>query len=576
MAAHKAKNNRLLSKLSWPDFLCVILLILFDLSIHPLTGGPDRLIHDPAVYRLNDPTYMPGDWYTGMAVASGVYVFYAKLIGLGPTLGLSEELWRNILYLGSLAVLYYSFVRIARHFSAHVLVVPVLVVLHALISTGANQPVWLYGPFIQIDGGLAPRSIGMALSFLALYFLLRDRLVGAALILGLATLIHVSNSLIVFTLFFLAWALKTIWEKRASLKSEWRGSLQTAALAVCVYLLAGGWFAFYAAYQSGGIPSELTTQKFIWAWIYFRAPYMALPLVTKYWWLRLFAHAAAILGGWFLLRKRLAQDSLPALSLLGWVGGLSIVYFFLFYVFAFVWPWLPGFQFYSIRVLYLGYFVAYLFMALCLLTFGTAWMQAILRRLKVLSVRLVAWLTIVAVGAVLWLFSWKLGPTYRQPQLANLQRSWYQFLSSSNRWQGLVPENQRPQPLALGTLRYLVASPEPFLGPPNLKTEMSYVPNVASYKSFGFTPIGLHQWLERMNDVSRGALEGLYQTQQVAGRWEPVPYEWIEAYRTLTSDDVHLLAQKYNFNLFLASREQVYPFSIVKEDADFRLYKVRP
>src|SRR5688572_25387740 len=122
----------------WRDIFLIIGLILFDVAIHPFTSGPDRLIHDPAVYRLWDLNYLPGDWYTGVAIKSQVYIFYAKLVNAWHFLRISEEFWRMSLYLICLAILYYSLIRIARLFSQNMLVVPVFVVLHAFLNTGVN------------------------------------------------------------------------------------------------------------------------------------------------------------------------------------------------------------------------------------------------------------------------------------------------------------------------------------------------------------------------------------------------------------------------------------------------------
>ena len=86
-------------KNSWKNILLLGLLLLFEVSIHPLGFGPDRKIHDPAVYRLDDSTYLSGDWYTEMSLESGVYPFYAKLVNMWHILPLSEEPWVRMLYI---------------------------------------------------------------------------------------------------------------------------------------------------------------------------------------------------------------------------------------------------------------------------------------------------------------------------------------------------------------------------------------------------------------------------------------------------------------------------------------------
>ncbi len=552
---------RIISK--WRDAFLILLLVLFDISIHALGAGPDRHIHDPAVYRLWDSAYLSSDWYTTMAVKSGVYIFYAKLVNAWHWIGIHEELWRVFLYVVSLLVLYYALVKIGRYFSRIALVIPIVAVLHMIINTGNNQPIWLYGPFMHVDGGLAPRSIGIALSFLALFFLLDGSLALPAILLGVATLIHVSNSLIVFTLFFLVWLVKRLLSLRSPQKQDWFELIQLVLQGVLLYLLFGGWYALYAAAQGVGAAPDFAVDKFVWAWIYLRAPYMALPLVGKYWWIRLAAHGLAIMVGWALLRPRLAvaaQDGLDRLALLG-LGAL--VYFFVFYLFAFVHPWLPGFQFYSIRVVYFTYFVAYLFISLCFLLVGREIATKVLGWVR-LPTRLAIPLTVLAIIIVLALFGLRLKGTFAAPSLAQLQTSWLWLTQN---------ENQR-KPLNYPTFTYLASHPEPFLAPPNWRTGTIYLPNVASYKSFGFTPEGLPEWFDRMNEVSGGEIERAYVLQQQSGHFRPIEPVWPEWYRDLSSEKITALSQKYNFHLFLTYQDTPYPFETVTEDNDYHLYRL--
>lgn len=568
---------KLFKQLPWIDFLLVFGLALFDLSIHPLTGGPDRLIHDPAVNRINDPTYLPGDWYTDMAVRSGVYPFYAKLIHVGSLIGVPEELWRSLLYLIGLAVLYYALIRIARLFTSNPFVVPMLVIIHALFNTGANQPTWLYGPFIQVDGGLAPRTLGVAVSFLALLFLMRRSLVIPALLLGLATLVHVSNSLIIFTLMGFAWLGTALITNYPRTKSEWLNLSRIAGSAIGVYLLMGGWFAFYVALENREA-SLFSSQQFIWSWVYLRASYMALPLVSDYWWIRFFAHVAAIIVGWYLLRKRTSSELWPALDTVAFVGIGAVAYFYLFYLFAFIWPWLPGFQFYSIRVVYFAYFVAYLFMSLLFFFVARDFISAILPLRVRYSISIVPIMAFVTVGSVLGTSVIFRG-TYRQPEWQNLKISWWRIVNASGSQQQLVPEVYRTDLPPHATYHYLLEQGKPFLGPPVIdaptwKKSPHYLPHVASFKSFGFTAEGLPQWFQRLDDVSGGQILTLYTEQQRMGIYQPVEIDWEKAYRKLDSQQVLALAARYNFELFLTYSDVIHPFAVVAEDEDFRLYSL--
>lgn len=555
-----------LKKFPWRDALLVIFLILMDLSIHPLTAGPDRLVHDPAVYRLLDHNFLPSDWYTAMSVKSGVYTFYAKLIGLGGFFGLPEELWRLLLYLASLSILYYSLVQIGRLFSKNVLVVPVLALLHMMISTGDNQPLWLYGPFAQIDGGFAPRSIGMALSFLALFFLMKikNSIIVPAVLLGLASLIHVSNSFIVFTLFLFSWLGVTLLNLRPLTKQKWLEIGKKSGIGILVYLVTGGWFAFYVAGR-GTMPADFATDKFIWAWVYLRAPYMALPLAGKYWWIRLFAHIAAIMIGWLILRKKITTSAVKrALNIVAIIGLISVFYFFLFYLFAFVWPWLPGFQFYSIRVIYLSYFVAYFFITMSLLIVGRELTTKLSAKINI-DKRYTNGIVLIGVAIFLLVFGLKLGESFSKPKIHNLQTSWQRITDNIG---------NRTKPPQNATFQYLLKNPEPFLAPPDFKTSTYYLPNVASFKSFGFTSEGLPQWFERLNDVSGGQIEQTYSSQLKNGRFSPIYPEWNRLYSNLTAEQVKTLSKKYNFRLFLSYRSLKYPFETITEDDDFRLYKL--
>ena len=216
--------HRFWKKLPVSSLIVLGLLLVFEVSIHPLGFGPDRRVHDPAVYRLGDAEYLPGDWYTQMAVDSGVYTFYAKLVNVWHFLPFSEETWRLLLYAASLVVLYYAMIRIARLFSQSALVIPLVALFHAIVILVA-PPIWLYGPFVHVDGGLAPRSIAIALSFLALSLLLHNARSLPWIVLGLATLIHVSNSLIIFTLFFFLLFLRALlflffWKRHRSLPKK--------------------------------------------------------------------------------------------------------------------------------------------------------------------------------------------------------------------------------------------------------------------------------------------------------------------------------------------------------------------
>lgn len=543
----------MLQKLPWKSLFLFGGLLLFEVSIHPLGLGPDRRIHDPAVYRLADPSYMIGDWYTTMAVESGVYTYYAKLVSPYQTLPVSEEFWRMTLYLLSLGVLYFSLIKIARLFSESALIVPVVAFFHAIVVVVA-PPIWLYGPFIQVDGGLAPRSIGIALSFLALYFLLKQAKYLPWILLGVATLVHVSNSLIVFTLFFGAWLLLMLLNRETSIpwKEHLVALLRQGSVAFLVYLLAGGWFALSVSLQNTGV-SDFPDEKFIWAWIYFRAPYMALPLMPWKAWLLFGLHIGALVTSWYLLRRWSTETIHKMFDLLALIGLGAVVYFFAFYVFAFIFPWLPGFQFYSLRVIYLMHFVAYLFSALVLMVW--------LKKHGTYQLRLFF-------GCLVLVAGFALTPAQKQAQKQAEKMVRNVKTSSTYLFDQKTTYTLSPTTKALATLN------QPFLAPPNWFGSPRYLPSVASYKMFGFTPRGLKEWYERMDVVSGGELENTYLVQQKTGLFQPVTLNWSTFYARLTTEEIRALSKKYHFTLFLALQSSQYPFEVIVEDSDYRLYRI--
>lgn len=541
--------EKIFKTIPWIELSLLAILLLFEVSIHPLGLGPDRRIHDPAVYRLADPSYMSGDWYTDMAVESGVYILYAKLVNTYQVLPVSEEFWRMTLYLLSLVVLYFSLIKIARLFTESVWVVPIISLFHAIVVVVA-PPIWLYGPFIQVDGGLAPRSVGIALSFLALYFLLKQARYAPWVLLGLATLVHVSNSLIVFTLFFGAWSLLKLLNRETAIpwKSYLITILRQGSVAFLVYLLAGGWFALSVSLRNAGV-SDFPDEKFIWTWIYFRAPYMALPLMPWKAWLLFALHIGALVTSWYLLRRSRPETTRNMLDLLALIGLGAVIYFFAFYVFAFIFPWLPGFQFYSLRVIYFMHFVAYLFSALVLVS----WLFRFDMRRFVLLL-----------GSLVLVMAFATAPVQNQVRkmAGNVRMSIGYLLHQQ------ISYTHSPTAKILTTLK------QPFLAPPNWYGSPWYLPSVASYKMFGFTPRGLEEWYERMNTVSGGELEHIYLTQKKTGTYRPVVLDWNALYASLSTEDIVALSNQYHFSWFLAPVQSSYPFAVVAEDPDYRLYRI--
>lgn len=557
-----------LRHLPWKQLGILILLMIFELSMHPLGVGPDRRIHDPGVVRFIDPKSSPGDWYTDAAQASGVYPFYGALVSLGPTFSIEEERWRMILYIISLVVLYIALFRIARIFSDNILVVPLVAVFHA---TGYlyDPPAWLYGPFMHIDGGLAPRSIGVALSFLAVAFFLEERKIAPWIVIGIATLIHVSNSMLVFLVLLATTVLEQLVEMyRRCRQMQPRVAVKQGfpftqlIIPISVYFLSGGWFILAVASHDVVGPMRLTTEQFIWTWVYFRAPYMALPYISYGSWI-LFSLYLLVLAGamtflfWFLREKR------KELSRLGLISFFSLMGFVVFYLVTFEVPWLKGFQLYSFRIIYLVYLSMYVSLAIVIVTLP----RYLINRFPFFQTQLSLWkwIYILVIGGTYLFFvnHYKVIDRYEGKAIPNLEKSIEYF--------------KKPQMPAAGSPieKYLFDHRAvPYLSPPDWNGPPRHA-SVASFKVFGFTQSSLPIWRDRMDALSRGELSRQYYLQKSQGRFKPVIIDWRETYGKLTAEEVESLRKKWGFRYFVTYIDhQSYPYHVIMMDEKYILYDV--
>ena len=76
-------------------FIGINLLIFLH---KPFYIGPDRAIHDPAVNRIIDPSYLLDDWIVGSIVNSSVHFFYGKWISFYESLEIERYLWEDLTY----------------------------------------------------------------------------------------------------------------------------------------------------------------------------------------------------------------------------------------------------------------------------------------------------------------------------------------------------------------------------------------------------------------------------------------------------------------------------------------------
>ena len=90
----------------------------------------------------------------------------------------------------------------------------------------------------------------------------------------------------------------------------------------------------------------------------------------------------------------------------------------------------------------------------------------------------------------------------------------------------------------------------------------------------GFSKEGLEEWYNRMNRISRGELEDTYNKQNKKEKYKAVKIDWQKNYESLTAEEVERLSKEYHFELFLTYKEKEYPFELVTEDKDYRLYRL--
>lgn len=555
-------------KLPWKGIFLLSILLLFEVSMHPLGIGPDRRIHDPGVARFLDPHSYPGDWYADAVQASGVYPFYGALIGIGDVIGIGEERWRMFLYIACLVVTYSSLLRIARVFTDNILVIPILVVLHAAAYL-YDPPAWLYGPFIHVDGGFAPRSLGVAFSFLAIALALEKKVLAPWIVLGLATLIHVSNSLLIFLLLLFAKAIEwiiAIWREESgvhSIKQKIRNFTGRIALAALAYVLSGGWFVLAVAIRDAAAHTNFPAQQFIWIWTYFRAPYMALPEISHSSWLIFFLliGAGVVSGAFLYFSKKYFKKPIV---FLGSLGGGALLGFGFFYLTSFVYPWLTGFQLYSFRIVYIFYFVAYLFIVVALISFPSFCVEKLSGRFIFLRNKkvFVGMYTLILGSIFIWgIDEYKVLDKYLERAQNNIVKS-YRYLLNPG-----FPE------LESSIQKFLLEHrSEAYLAPPNWYGPPQYTSHVASFKVFGFTQASLPIWYERMDALSYYELSKTYNKQFVTGKFKTTTIDWKEKYDTLSTKEIEVLQKKYKFRYFITTAKAEYPFTVLIREEDQVLY----
>jgi hypothetical protein len=526
----------------------LIVFILFgislDLIIHPLTHGPDRLIHDPAVnYYLSPSVNM--DWYTSVAVSSHIYLAYSYVIGAGQYLLGCTEKWRAILYVFSLCANYLAIAKISKLLSGGLAVASVLVIIHTAFFQVFGNP-WVYGQFLQIDGGLAPRSISNAAGFWGLYLFLANRYHRGAILLGLATFIHPSNTLLIYTLLIISMTLCSLTHKSWNIKD----TIRTSIINTIIYIFCGGWFAF-AVYLYTSSTAEISGHFLMWVWLYIRAPYMLyvnnrasdiiLPFLT----------CIISCGCYFYLK--LLQDTLQFhqhqsknLQFLFYISILSFLGFFIYQINAYYLYSLTLFKSYSIRLLNYGYLASFLLISFTIKELWVSYIKTCLKTVSLCKKYLyILGLLIVFIGLVI---------------AFNNNKLIYAKLCSQNS--------------EINVINFIKRKDLSFLGPPNFNHSWIYLNQAITFKSFGFTDESIFEWANRISFSKNCDLKNIYENQLKVGKFKTPNINFDNCYNNLTVGELKKIANRLNISYALVYDEMTGLGNVVYKDQNFVLYRI--
>jgi hypothetical protein len=517
--------------------------ITLDLIIHPLTHGPDRLIHDPAVnyYLSRSVNY---DWYTSIAVSSQIYLPYSYVIGAGQYLLGCTEKWRAILYIFSLCANYLAIAKISKLLSGGLAVASALIIIHTVFFKVTGNP-WVYGQFLQIDGGLAPRSISNAAGFWALYLFLANRCHRGAILLGLATFIHPSNTLLIYTLFVFSMTLCSLTHRSCNIKD----TIRTTIINTVIYIFSGGWFAF-TVYLYTTSSAEISGHFLMWVWLYVRVPYM----------LYVNNHVTAIIlpflmciiscACYFYLKL---QDTLQFhphksknLQFLFCISALSFLGFFIYEINAYYLYSLTIFKMYSIRLLNYGYLASFLLISLTTRELWVSYIKTWLKKVSSCKKYLyIPCLLIVFIASVL---------------AFNNNKLIYAKLCSQNS--------------EINVINFIKRKDLSFLGPPTFNHSWIYVNQAITFKSFGFTDDSIFEWANRISFSKNCDLKNIYENQLKVGKFKAPNINFDNCYNSLTAGELKKIADRLNVSYALVSDEMTGLGNIVYKDQNYVLYRI--
>lgn len=543
-------QNKILKNDFQSGYFGLLSLIFFNLLIFlhkPFNIGPDRAIHDPAVNRIIDPTYLTNDWFVNAISDSGVHFFYGKLISLHAYIGIDRFIWEDILYILSLQILIFSFFKITKTLNRNIFLVLILFLVHALAFI-LIPPQFGYGEFFPIDYGLAPRSLSIPFTFLSISFMLRGSYLWAAFYVGLSTLLHPSNGILSFMLIFLIRIFLVINEflKFNSLKS-----ISEILKFFIIYILSGGFFAFLIALNSIG-NSAMDINEFSWAWIYLRAPYLDIldqGLRTYALWI---AHFLMLI--FFIYKFMKTNNRSRHQLILILISIISIVFFAIFYISFYFFPSKTIFSLYSFRLIYLFFFSIHLMSALYVLKKYSNFLNYISFQKKFFLDVSVKTISVLLIAINIYIIS----------DFENLKDSFLKFGSNKLEITSDVHEK-------LYNLNETV-----MMDPKLVFSSNFYISSFVSFKNFGFTETSMKEWLKRLNLMCSNSISKEYINQLNKGKFSNSEISWENCFNNKSEQELKEIMSDYRINYLLIknSDDRFSNIEVVSKNETFKLLRI--
>lgn len=541
------------------EFLFTILILnVLIFSTAPMNSGPDRVIHSPLVNRVLDANFLENDWFVNTAANSGVHYFYGKLIGIGGKLSFEVNFWEDILFFSFLQILIISLSLISYKLFKKFAPILIIFTIHFFIETFLSTQ-FDYGPYFPFDMGNAPRAISMPLGFLSLFFLMEKKYTASTFFLGISTLIHPSNGLLVaIILLGSVFLLNTLKAKRISL-----ANVSLLLKNFMLYVTFGGFFAVYLALSSFSPSEDYNIDKFIWGWIYLRCPYLDIIetglRVKIAFSMHFIIHG--LIGYHLLLKENNYDQKIIFIWIVGLIGNiLFLVFFFSLYFF----PNQTIFSLYSFRTIYLSFFslhclLAYFFLEM-LKSFTLDKHLSFLNSNLFLNKNsfLKILILIICVAPLLYT-SWKGNP------VRNIKSSIVNFGST------LKIENDTLSVFLQNTENTILINPK------TIVSSDYYIPTYASFKNFLFTPMGMFEWLKRMDTLCNGQIEMEYIRQKNNNKFEKAMIDWNECVTSFPDSEIKSFMEKNEIHFLLEQIDDRTPqrsMPIFLKNDKYNLYRL--